>query len=153
MRCNHVLQAKPPMVYLHRNKHVPQALKGCRMLVCESTHKPVHCRELTIRWPNYIGIVNASSHGMGGVIIGKLSGCVLTVFRWQWPKEIRNHLVSVDNPAGTITNSALEMAGLLLLWLVIEGISGPLAEKQIALFGDNSPSISWVTRLESRQKG
>ncbi len=43
------------------------------------------------------------------------------------------------------------MAGLLLLWLVIEGISGLLAEKQIALFRDNSPSIGWVTRLGSRR--
>jgi hypothetical protein len=42
------------------------------------------------------------------------------------------------------------MAGLLLLWLAMQGVCGPLREKRIALFGDNSPSISWVARLASK---
>ena len=117
------------MVYLHQNKHVLTAIKGCQMLLHELTCKPTHCRELTVGWPDYIGIVDASSHGMGGVMVGKLSECVPTVFRWRWLEDICRRLVSVENPAGTINNSDLEMAGLLLLWLVIEGIGGPLAEK------------------------
>jgi hypothetical protein len=32
-------------------------------------------------WPDFIGVVNASSHGVGGVIIGKLSECLPTVFQ------------------------------------------------------------------------
>jgi hypothetical protein len=43
------------------------------------------------------------------------------------------------------------MAGLLLLWLTMEGVFGPLQEKCIAMFGDNSPSIGWVERLASKQ--
>jgi len=70
----------------------------------------------------YVGIVDASSHGVGGVVFGKLSACTPTVFRWQWPKDIRSQLVSFKNPKGTITNSDLEMAGLLLLWLTMEGV-------------------------------
>jgi hypothetical protein len=111
----------------------------------------MQCRELTCGWPDYIGIVDASSHGVGGVMVGELSGCVPTVFRWQWPEDIHTQVISFDNPAGNITNSDLEMAGLLILWLVIEGICGSLTEKRIALFGDNSPSISWVARLGSRR--
>jgi hypothetical protein len=127
------------------------SIKGCQTLLRESTRKPTRCRELTIGWPDYVGIVDASSHGVGGVVVGELSGCVPTVFRWQWPEDIcQPQLVLFENPEGTISNSDLEMAGLLLLWLVIEGISGPLAEKRIALFGDNSPSIGWVARLGSR---
>ncbi len=52
---------------------------------------------------------------------------------------------------GTISNSDLEMAGLLMLWLVIEGVCSPLQEKCITLFCDNSPSIGWATRLASKQ--
>jgi len=84
-------------------------------------------------------------------VVGELSGCVPTVFCWQWPEDVQTQVGSFDNPAGTINNSDLEMAGLLLLWLVIEGISGSLAKKRIALFGDNSPSIGWVARLGSRR--
>jgi hypothetical protein len=60
-------------------------------------------------------------------------------------------LISNENPKGTITNSNLEMAGLLLLWLTMEGVCGPLQEKRVAMFGDNSPSISWVKHLASKR--
>ncbi len=43
------------------------------------------------------------------------------------------------------------MAGLLLLWLTMEGVCRPLQEKHIAMLGDNSPSIGWVKRLASKQ--
>jgi hypothetical protein len=72
------------------------------------------------------------------------------LFRWQWPKDIRSQVVLFDNPTGTITNSDLEMAGLLLLWLAMEGVCGPLQEKRIALFGDNPPLIGWVACLASK---
>ena len=72
-------------------------------------------------------------------------------FRWQWPNDIRTQLISNENTEGTITNSDLEMAGLLLLWLTMEGVCGPLQEKRVAMFGDNSPSIGWVERLASKQ--
>ena len=33
----------------------------------------------------------------------------------------------------------------------MEGVCGPLQEKRVAMFGDNSPSISWVECLASKQ--
>ena len=48
-------------------------------------------------------------------------------------------------------NSDLEMARLLLLWLTMEGVCGPRQEKRVAMFGDNSPLISWVERLASKR--
>jgi hypothetical protein len=84
------------------------------------------------------------------VVFGKLSACMPTVFRWQWPDDICAQLITNENPKGTITNSNLEMAGLLLLWLTMEGVCGPLQEKRVAMFGDNSPSIGWVERLASK---
>jgi hypothetical protein len=43
------------------------------------------------------------------------------------------------------------MAGLLLFWLTMEGVCGPLQEKLLAMFRDNSPSIGWVKRLASKR--
>ena len=43
------------------------------------------------------------------------------------------------------------MAGLLLLWLCLEGVAPDLAHKHIALFSDNSPTVSWVTKMASKK--
>ena len=64
--CNRVFQAKPAYVYLHKNKRVLHALQGCRTLLRESTLESTRCRELTSGWPDFVGIVDASSHGVGG---------------------------------------------------------------------------------------
>ena len=102
-------------------------------------------------WPDFVGIVDASSHGVGGVVIGERAECIPTVFHWQWPSDIMSNIRFNTNPTGWITNSDLEMAWILLLWLVMEEVCHPLLEKRVALFSDNSPTVSWVTRLASRQ--
>jgi hypothetical protein len=58
---------------------------------------------------------------------------------------------TLANPNGRLTNSDLEMAGLLMLWLVIEGVCPDLCKKRITLFSDNTPTVSWVTRLASKR--
>jgi hypothetical protein len=102
-------------------------------------------------WPDYIGIVDASGHGVGGVVFGELSNCTPVVFRWEWPADIKQNIISSSNPTGGLTNSDQEMAGLLMLWLVLEGVCPSLREKRVTLFSDNSPTVSWVTRLASRK--
>ncbi len=72
------------------------------------------------------------------------------VFRLQWPPDITKNVVSGVNPKGTITNSELKLAGLVLLWLMMEHVCGPLAEKRIALFSNNIPTVSWVQRMACR---
>ena len=134
--CNRILKREPRYVYLHRNEQLLRSIKGCRTLLRESFREPTRCRELTSRWPDFVGIVDASSHGVGGVVFGENSRCVPTVFRWQWPKEVTLDVKSADNPGGRISNSDLEMAGMVMAWLVVEGVGGDLTEKTIALVGD-----------------
>jgi hypothetical protein len=102
-------------------------------------------------WPDYIGIVDASGHGVGAVIFGELSACTPVVFRWEWPVDIKQDIIVLTNPTGRLTNSNLKMAGLLILWLVIEGVCPNFCEKQITLFGENSPTVSWLTWLASKR--
>ncbi len=68
----------------------------------------------------------------------------------QWPKDITDNVKSDSNPNGTITNSDLKMAGLLIIFLVMEDIVCNLMEANIALFRNNTPTVSWVTCLASR---
>jgi hypothetical protein len=102
-------------------------------------------------WPDYIGIVDASSYGVGGVVLGELSGIPPTVFRLQWPQDITDNLVSFKNPQGPLSISDLEMAGILLVWLCLEGITQNLSHKHLALFSNNLPTVSWVDRMASRK--
>ncbi len=42
------------------------------------------------------------------------------------------------------------MAGLLFLWLMIKHVCSSLTENKIALFSNNSPTVSWVQRMACR---
>ena len=111
--CNCVFKKRPPYVYLQRNAVVLTALEGCQTLLRESTKEPTQCQELVSGWPDYIRIVDAYDHGIGGVVFGELTQCTLVVFRWEWPADIKQNLILSANPTGGITNSDLEMAGYL----------------------------------------
>ncbi len=98
-----------------------------------------------------MGIVGTWGQGAGGAIIGKLSTCTPTDFRWQWPDDIKANIASCKNPTGKITNSDLKMASLLLLWLTMEGVCETLHKKWVTLFSNNTPTVGWVSRLASKK--
>ncbi len=138
------------MVYFHQNEPLRLAISNCRTILWESTSRPTRCRELVAGWPDFIVVVDASSHGMGGIIIGKLFECPPTMLRLQWPPDITANFITKSNPIGTLTNSYLELAGLVILWIMMEHICTDLAEKQVALFSNNSPSVGWVQYMAMR---
>ena len=99
--CNWVLRKRPPIIYLHRNRGLMEALQSARTLLRESTTRPTHCRELVTGWPDIIGVKDASGHGVGGVILGENLACPPTVFRCEWPEDIKADLVSEKKPGRT----------------------------------------------------
>ncbi len=147
--CNRLLKKQPWVVYFHRNKPLLLAVSNCRTILRESTKRPTRCQELVAGWPDFDGVVDASSHGVGGVIIGELSECSPTIFCLKWPPDISEDVISKSNPTGKITNSDLELAGLTILWLVMEHICSLLTKKPVALFSNNSPTVSWVHCMAS----
>ena len=78
--------------------------------------------------------------------MGKEKACIPTVFRLDWTEDIKELFHK-----GDIKNSDLEMAGLLMLWLVMEEVYTKLRSAHVALFSDNSPTIGWVKRLAERE--
>ncbi len=85
------------------------------MILREATLPSTPCCELITVWPLFVRIKDASKHGMGRVVIGKNLGCTPTIFCVAWPEDIQQALISLANPQGSLTNSELEMASLLLL--------------------------------------
>ncbi len=142
--CNCLLKGRPPIVCFHQNEPLNLANSNCRIILWELTSRPAHCPELMAGWPDFVGVVKASSHGVGGITIGKLFECPPTVFCLQWPPEITASIITESNLTGTLTNSDLELAGLVLLWIMMEHVCTDLVEKWIALFSNNSPSVGWV---------
>jgi hypothetical protein len=150
--CNKLLALKPHSVFLHRNNDLRIALRDIRTLLQNSVTHPTRCRELVSGHPHLIGYCDASKYGFGGIVIGESTASPPTVFRGQWTPDIKQDLVSNDNPQGRISISDLEMAGLLLMWFVVEAVhDGKLPDLKVALFSDNAPTISWVDRLASRR--
>jgi hypothetical protein len=148
---NEILRVETNTIYVHKNKALLNALKECKLFLRESGSTPTKCSALVTAWPDYIGVKDASSHGVGGIIIGENKAAPPTVFRLKWPTDITNAVISDTNPTGTITNSDLEMGGLLLLWLVMEEVCPRLNGAHVALFSDNSPTVHWIQRMASRK--
>jgi hypothetical protein len=121
---------------------------SCRTILREATEHPTPCKELVNAWPDFVGVKDASKHGVGGVIVDEGKPCTPTVFRVEWPPFIKDILISETNPVGTITNSDLEMAGAF----VAHYGGGVWAGDSITLctFSDNSPTVHWVRRLAAR---
>ena len=108
--CNQVLGKDPKNIFLHRNKPLFLAIRDFHHLLELSTKNPTSCKELVTGWPHYIGFKDASSHGIGGIIMGEGKACIPTVVFLAWPDDIKKLFRK-----GNIENSDLEIAGLLML--------------------------------------
>jgi hypothetical protein len=149
--CTRLMQKRPSIIYLQRNKELKQCLDDSRHLLRESTAAPTPCKELVVGNPHYVGVKDASIHGVGGIIVGDEKACVPTVFWLEWPQDIKDEVLKTNaNKKGKLTNSDLECAGLLLLFLVKEVVCRFVPGDHVLLFSDNSPTVHWVRRLAAK---
>ena len=82
---------------------------------------------------------------LGAIIMGEGKACIPTVFCLAWPEDKKELFHK-----GDIKNLDLEMAGLLMLYLVMEEFCPKLQADYVALFSDNSPTSGWVKCLAAR---
>jgi hypothetical protein len=78
--CNWVMRKSPQVIYLHQNWALNEAIYNIQVMLKNSVSSLTHCKDLVASWLKYIGIVDASSHGVDRVIIGELSELPPTVF-------------------------------------------------------------------------
>jgi hypothetical protein len=145
------LKGLPDSVGLGTASEVRLALLDVAFVLRDLAHRPTHVKELTQQPLDYTGYCDASAFGAGGVWFGAKSPLSPVVWRVQWPTDITRDVVSDQNPHGRLTNSDLEMAGVLLHQTVLEvRLGADIAGTQSAIGSDNSPAVSWTTRMASR---
>jgi hypothetical protein len=136
------------LIRIKPNQHLRDALQDFGTLIKVLGRRPTHCREVVVDDPGYIGYCDASKLGAGGVWLSGTKQLAPVVWRVEWPDDIRQQVVSFDNPSGTLTNSDLEMAGMVLHYLVLEHLVA-LKHVHVAAWCDNTPTVSWTNKLSS----
>jgi len=139
---------KQPHTTIQLDEATKQALRDWRSLLSAANSKPTLCTDLVPAPPDYVGYCDASRGGAGGVWFGVSQPLSPIVWRLSFPPDIQTLLVLEDNPHGTITNSNLEMTGLLCQWLILEPMAD-LAHCHIAVGCDNTPTVAWANKLLS----
>jgi hypothetical protein len=142
------LRGDPRMVKIKKNPHLQHALTDFGTLIKIMAQRPTHCKELVVNSPGYIGYCDASKIGAGGVWLSGTLHLSPVVWRLEWPVDIQNNVVSFSNPTGSITNSDLEMAGMLIHYLVLEHLVA-LKHVHVAAWCNNTPTVSWTNKLSS----
>jgi hypothetical protein len=148
---NVCLRNDPKTIPLPVDSDVRHALLDFKTLIKSLAARPTHVNELGFSNEDYIGYCDASAFGAGGVWFSGRLSLNPTTWRVQWPADITTNVVSDSNPLGTITNSDLEMAGVLIHQLVLEQLVN-MCHKRSVIHCDNSPSVSWATRMSARGK-
>jgi len=146
---NHTIAIHPKQVHIGKKGLVCEALIYWYRLLVDMCAHPTHVNELIPQATSYIGHTDASGISAGGVLMSIDGFYKNTVWRVEWPEEVSRDVVSDRNPKGSITNSDLEMATILLQWLVLEHV-GPTFHRSSLARCDNTPACSWATKMSLR---
>ena len=130
------------------NYNLKQCISDWAILIQQVASRPTSVKELVPQLPNFVGYVDASKQGVGGVWVnGSEQLQHQWVWRLEWSDTIKNNLVSASNPKGTISINDLEMAGILLAWLVLEQVAeNQLTYKHVGIFCDNMSTVMWSSK-------
>jgi hypothetical protein len=147
---NDALRGMPSFIGLGRHGEVRKALLDAGALIQELSRRPTHVSELVEQDPHYIGFCDASAFGAGGVWFSGSESLQPSVWRVEFPADITNQVVSDSNPHGALTNSDLELTGVLLHYAVLEQLIPDLAHVQVVIGCDNTPAVAWTKRMATR---
>jgi hypothetical protein len=141
------LIGNPPFVHL--TPALKQTLSYWRNIVRQIAKQPTSVLQLVMELPSFIGYSDACKLGAGGTWVSGMKH--INPFLWQvpWPQDIKNDMVSDDNPKGHITINDLELAGLVLNWLALECTNIPLKYEHVGTFCDNTSAVSWAYKMRS----
>ena len=137
--------------FRHVDRHRIRITKAMRHQLQDFEHlsqslatRPTELAELVPDHPIAIGPHDASGQGMGGVWLPATMHSNLPPLLWraEFPPEIQSALVPLRNPHGTVTNSDLELAGLIAQQDIIAQAVN-CHGRTVCPLGDNIPMVVW----------
>lgn len=142
-----VLQKAPPWVQI--TPTIKSALQDWKPLIRDLARNPTHVSLLVHQEPHIIQYTDACGLGAGGVVVGGKEDLHPIVWQYEWPEEVKRELITDKNPNGSLTINDLELAGILLGWLIIEIARVNLHHKHVGSFCDNTAAVSWARKMQS----
>jgi hypothetical protein len=135
--------------------HLHDFLEDIRWVVRDLQHRPTRLRELVDTPVAAIGASDAAAPGMGGVIFvpDRRTGQVHPLlWRAPFPTHVQRDIVSSANPAGSITNSDLELAGTIAQHdVLVHHVD--CRERTIHTLTDNTPALAWQSKGSTTTTG
>ena len=109
----------------------------------------MHVQELVLGLPVFFGQYNVCRTGPKGVWHSGVVELNLAVWRLEWPANVQKELVTDKKPDSTIYILDLEMTGILLHYVVLDYLVD-LQHQSIGAFCNNTPTVSWSSKLVSK---
>ena len=98
---------------------------------------PTDVKQLVKKFLQYIEYSDSCSIGTGGVWTSGSHTIPSTLWHVEWPQDIKEAFA-----AGNLTMNNLELAGMVLEWLVLECLMRCLLHVHAAIFCDNTSTVS-----------
>jgi hypothetical protein len=128
---------------------IHQTLADFRWIVDNLCNRPTRIAEIVPLLPSCLGFHDASGQGSGGVwfpsqgvVPRGMSQQKPLLWRFKWPKEIADQLITEANPQGSISISDLELAGGLLHLDVLCN-AYDVRERTVLSKTDNLATLFW----------
>jgi hypothetical protein len=148
---NKALRGEPAFIGLGKDSEVRAALLDLAVLVSDLSKRPTHVKELVPGDDHYAGYCDACATGAGGVWMSGEAGLRPIVWRVHFDLAISSQVVSDNNPRGKLTNSDLEMAAVLLHYMVLQQ-QVELRYVRAGVFSDNTPTVAWSKRMADKSQ-
>lgn len=144
---NYALRGDPNFVGCGKNSEVRESLGDWLQLLLDLARRPTSVHEIVAKAVDYYGYSDACKTGAAGVWLPLDSELEPFVWRVKWPADIVRRLGIYDG----ISISDAEGAGVLLQQMALEFVVQDLRHKKAIAFCDNTPAVSWVTRMASKR--
>jgi hypothetical protein len=112
------------------------------------TQYPVPIHVLVPRASDLVTATDASRDGMGGFWLQPSLHTpqpILVLWRTTFDTDIQSQLITATNPTGTITNSNLELAAIIM-GTSLTNHHLPIAHPSILIASDNIPAVTWCKK-------
>jgi hypothetical protein len=106
-------------------------------------------KELIPNADHYYRYCDACATGAGGVWFSGERNLQPIVWRVEFEQAIATQVVSNDNPHGRLTNSDLEMAALLLQYMVLHQ-EVEMWFARAGVLSNNTPTVAWTARMANK---